>query len=627
MDMDKKFLNVLFICLISLFLISAVCATDESQTNDTVTLNDDLGSSLAADEDSNYQITAANSNHRITSNLTNDDIQFMFDNAADGDTFEFTDKEYKNVSLVVDKKLNIISKSNSVIYANNQITDKAKSLGITNTFGFYFTSNSAGSILSGITIIAQCCDYGVVVDSSDNVTIKNNGITGGNNAVLLKKSNNINLANNKITKASVNGVQLHDLKNSVISKNTITYNGKSGIETSNIYKCSIANNTVHHNGYNGISMYNISNGNSIKHNDVHDNDNGIFINSTSSFDVINANSFTYNWNDIDNFEIGGGSETGNGLLFGSGFKTAREGSASRLEFKYNVLAHNQNYQAKNNPELSKFKLGDNWFDSTDDEGTFVCPFLLAGIMKMGTISVKNGIGLQMYDSSGKAVKEFGTFDTKVNINGNQYTAKFVNGKAVIEANLDPDKEYDVEVMIGGKPIKYTYKSASGDKSDNQDQTSTDSNDDNSDHASTNTGDVNNGASESGNQNTANVNIPIGGNPGSNGAGKGNGGSESSNSSSSHFSNAAKSGVFGRNASGNFQDSSDNGESALTNGNINAGDSSSADSGESQEGKAYEIVPPSKITKEVTDTSGIVVLSIVSLMAMLIYGYWRKEDYD
>ena len=581
--MSKKMLNLLFICVVSLFLMASVSATDDLQTNETA-------------------IASENSNYQITSDLSNNDIQNLFDNAKEGDTFEFMDNEYKNISLVVDKKINIVSKKSSVVYADNHVSSKAQSLGIANTFGFYFTSNGGGSLLSGIKIIASGCDYGILVDSSDKTTIKDNVITGGKNAVLIKDSNGVNLINNDISKASMNGLQLHDVRNSVISKNTITYNGKSGIETSNIYYCNITNNTVHHNGYNGISMYNASTGNSIKYNDVHDNDNGIFINSTSSYDVINANSFTYNWNDIENYEIGGGSETGNGLLFGSGFKTAREGNPSRLEFKYNVLAHNQQYQAKNNPALSKFKLGDNWFDSTDDENTFVCPFLLAGIMRMDTISVKNGIGLQMYDTQGNAVQEFGTFDTTVNINGNKYTAKFVNGKAIIDANLDPDKEYDVEVMIGGKPVTYKYKVASGDEGSNQDsQTSQSTN-----------GQIGAGGSSSQTSTSA-----------SEGVAKGYG--QNGTSNSAHYANSDQSGVHGTNASGTFQDSSDNGESPLTNGNVDAGDASEGEV--SQEGKAYEIVPPSKISKEITDTSGLVVLSIVSVMLMLIYGYWRKEDYE
>lgn len=579
--MNKNICIILFICLFSLFLISSVNATDDIKTNETFTSSDV-------------------SNYQITSDLSNGNIQTMFDNAKDGDTFEFIDKEYKNISLVVDKKLNIISNRDSVVYADTHISSNAQSLGISNSFGFYFTSNSGGSLLSGITIIASDCDNGITIDSSDKTRVEDNKITGGMNAVLIKNSEGVNLINNDISKARVNGLQLHDDKNCLISKNVITYNGKSGMETSNIYYCTITNNTVHHNGYNGISMYNVSTGNSIKYNDVHDNDNGIFINSTSSYDVINANSFTYNWNDVENYEIGGGSETGNGLLFGSGFKTAREGNPSRLEFKYNVLAHNQQYQAKNNPALSKFKLDDNWFDSSDAEDTFVCPFLLAGIMRMDTISVKNGIGLQMYDTKGKAVQEFGTFDTTVNVNGNKYIAKFVNGKAIIDANLDPNQDYEIEVMIGGKPVKYTYKVASGNQGNDQDSQS--SNADGKTGASGSSTKISTGSSS--------------------GISKGNG--QDGTSNSAHFANSDNSGVYGTNASGSYQDSSDNGDSALTNGNANAGDFSDGEA--SEEGKSYEVVPESKISKEITDTSGIVVLAIVSLMSCLIYGYWRKDEF-
>ena len=134
--MSKKMLNLLFICVVSLFLMASVSATDDLQTNETAIASD-------------------NSNYQITSDLSNNDIQNMFDNAKDGDTFEFTDNEYKNISLVVDKKINIVSKKSSVVYADNHVSSKAQSLGITNTFGFYFTSNGCGSLLSGIKIIAS----------------------------------------------------------------------------------------------------------------------------------------------------------------------------------------------------------------------------------------------------------------------------------------------------------------------------------------------------------------------------------------------------------------------------------------------------------------------------------------
>jgi len=582
--MNKKTIILLFVCFTCLLLISTVNATDESNNN----------------------LTSQSNSYQVTNELSNDDIQVIFDNANDGDTIQFTSKEYKNLSIVVDKKLNVISSAHSKIYASDSITSKAQELGIDKTFGFYFTRNSGGSVLSGITIISNSNEYGVIVDSSDNTTVKNNVITGGNKAgVLIKDSKYVTVSFNSISKSAGDGLQLKDVGFSTITNNTISYNQRSGIETSNIDNNTIVYNDIHHNVLNGITLQNKSYGNIIKHNDAYENLNGIFINSTSTYDVINANSFTSNRKNPSIKETGGVYETGNGLLFGSGFITKKENTPGRLEVKYNVLAHNEMYQAKNNPDLPVFKLGDNWFDSTDDSNTFVCPMLLAGIMKLGTVSVKNGIGLQMYDTQGEAVKEFGTFDTKVNIDGNQYTAKFVNGKATIDANLDPDKEYDLEVMVGGEPVKYKYKAASGEKDDNQDSTSSDSTD----------GIM--GADGSSSQ-TSTDSV-------TGGTAKGNGNQQNGTSNSAHFSSNKNSGVYGTNASGTRQDSSDNGQDVQTGGDLNAGDASEGEV--SQEGKAYEVVPPSKISKEVTDTSGLVVLSIVSLMGCLIYGYRRKSDLD
>lgn len=577
--MNKKAMFFLSVCIISIILVSAV----------------------NANEIDNQTLSSNGNSYEITNKLSNDEIQLLFDNADGGDTFRFTSKEYNNISLVVDKKLNIVSDVGSIVHAGNP-GSKAHNLGITDSSAFYFTSGSGGSILSGITVISSSDDYGIVVDSADNTVISHNTVTGGNKAgILIKNSDYVTVSFNLISRCDGDGLQLKDVGFSSVKNNTISYNKKSGIETSNINNNSIFYNEIHHNVLNGITLQNKSYGNLIKYNNAFENLNGIFINSTSNYEVVNANSFTSNRKNPSIKETGGVYETGNGLLFGSGFKTSKENTPGRLEVKYNVLAHNEMYQAKNNPELPVFKLGDNWFDSTDDSNTFVCPMLLAGIMKMGTISVKNGIGLQMYDTKGQPVKEFGTFDTKVNVDGNQYTARFVNGKATVEADLDPDKEYDVEVMVGGTPVKYTYKAASGEKGDNQ----------NSQTSQENNGDEGQSGSNPNISSSSDNNIA-----------KGNGNDGAANSA--HYSNSNKSGVFGTNASGNFKDSSDNGQSQMTNGRINAGDASEGEV--SKEGKAYEIVPPSKISKEITDTSGLVVISILSIMGMFIYGYWRRKNY-
>ena len=133
--MDKKAFNLFFISLLLLFLVSAVSAADI--------------------QDSNVTILSDGSNHVVTSDLSNEDIQSQFDNADDGDTFEFTDKEYRDISLVVDKKLNIVSKKSSVVYASDELSDRARNMGIDKTFGFYFTSNAAVTLIMELRWITQ----------------------------------------------------------------------------------------------------------------------------------------------------------------------------------------------------------------------------------------------------------------------------------------------------------------------------------------------------------------------------------------------------------------------------------------------------------------------------------------
>ena len=582
--MTRKAFNLFFIFIIGLFLISAAYAGDDSRVNDTLTASD---------------------SYKITSNLSNNEIQGLFDEAADGATFEFTDSQYNNISLVVDRKLNIVSKSDSVINVMEGISDRARSMGIDKTFGFYFTSSSAGSVLSGITINAGSCDNAVIVDGADNVNIRNNYIVGGDNSVLLSNAEKVTVTNNKITQAKSNGILIRDAENCVISKNKIWKNKRSGIETSNIFSCKILNNTIHHNGFNGISMYNKSSGNTIKHNVIHNNTNGIFVNSESTNDLIVANTLSHNRRD-PNCELGP-DESGNGLLLGDHFRTGKD--SSKLLVKNNALIHNEQFQAKNNPANEKFALDQNWFDSTDDADTFVCPMLLAKILKLDAITIKNGIGLQVKDPEGNFVNEMGTFDVPVEINGNKYTATVENGIAKIQSpDLQPNTEYKVDVTVGEKTAKkvVSYDAVAGSEDYRDPYDSKSQNDD--EKGSQDSSDASNRGSGNGNGN-------------GNGNGRGN-----SSSTDSHIANSGTTGKYGDNSS-NIQssDSSDSGMNAMSYGDSNAGSSSEGAAGE--DGRAYEIVPEQKISKTIVDTSGIVVFSIVVLLGCIVYGYRRKLNFE
>lgn len=586
--MNKRVINLLFIFIVGLFLISTAYASDNSQVNGTV----------SSDE---------NNVHEVTPQLSNDNIQNMIDNANEGDTIKFTGKEYNNISLVVDKPLIIISNKNSVINVYNQVTQKAGSLGISKTFGFYFTSNSSGSILSGITIKAKNCDNAVIIDGTNNITIKNNVITGSTNAILVKNSQKVTIADNKISQASENGVQLQNVRDSEISKNTIWKDKRSGIETTDLYDSRILRNEVHHNGFNGISMYGISSGNSIKHNIVHNNTNGIFVNAKSTNDVIIANTLSHNRRDPE-CELGP-DESGNGLLFGNQFRSTGK---TKLLVKDNALIHNEQFQAKNNPENEVFKLDQNWFDSTDNEDTFVCPMLLAKILKLDAITIPNGIGIQLQDENGNPITDAPSFELgEVEVNGNKYTATMDDdGIARIQSeDIEPNTQQNVKITVGDRIKTVIEKTATSGSEKYVKETPS--------------GTDNQNSGEGSSDQPSQEEITDSNNSG--GSGNGNGNYANGTSQSSHISKSKNQGKFGTNSSGIISsDSSDNGENAMSQGDVNAG-SSSEGSGESS--KAYEIVPEKPISKKVDNTSGIVILSIVALLGCLVYGYRRKSEFD
>ena len=412
--------NLLIICLFALCLVSCVYANDEVVNNDFST----------------------GTSYSITSDLSNDEIQTMINSAGNGDTFEFKSKNYDNISLIIDKQLKIVSNKNSTINVGTSFSQQAKDLGIGNTFGFYFTQNSSGSILSGFNIIATSADYAVVLDKSSNTIVENNTISKAVNNVLVKNASNVHVNNNYIHDAVKNSLQVKDINNILIFNNTIAFNGRSGIETSNMFDSLISWNEVYHNTFNGISMYNKSSNNNVIYNHVYENTNGIYLDAQSYGDRFLYNTLEYNRLDPDS-ELGG-FETGNGFLFGENFESSKK---QLPDISYNALMHNENFQAKNNPANDVFKLGPNYFDSNDDEHTFICPMLLAKILKMDFSSVSNGIGVQIYED-GQPVNDFAFFDQKISVDGKEYAVEIQNGKGFIQT--DSSQDHVVEIKHGEK---------------------------------------------------------------------------------------------------------------------------------------------------------------------------------
>lgn len=599
----KKLFNIIIICLFALCLISAVSANDN-----IINSNFDNGTSYS-----------------ITSDLSNDEIQTMLDGASNGDTFEFTSKNYDNISLIIDKQLKIISNKNSTINVATSLNDKAINLGLSNTFGFYFTQNSSSSIFSGLNIIATSTDYAVILNKSSNTIIENNTFSNAVNNILVKDSNNVQINNNYIYNATSNGLQVRDITNISLFKNTVAFNGRSGIETSNIYNSFILWNDVFSNSFNGISMYNRSSNNVIMYNHCHENTNGIYINSQSSADKFLYNTLEYNRMDPDS-ELGG-FETGNGVLFGEAYESI---SKQTPNISYNALMHNENFQAKNNPLKETFKLGPNYFDSNDGEHTFICPMLLAKILKMDFNSVSNGIGIQIYED-GQPVNDFAFFDQKISIDGKEYDVEIQNGKGFVD--IDSSQNHEVEIQHGDKIPDYRKETV-----EKYNPSSDDNEGDFSGNSGIQKGSESNDASSSGTaSNSGSSNSTTDSNDGESG--------KSSNSETFNMNASSTNSVssnqgkiianYGTNSSDILSESSSqSGDEKQSQGQENAAELGSVESGESSslgdaenEGKVYELDSVSKKSNPLQDNSIIIVLAIVFLVGIFIYGYRRKNEFE
>ena len=600
----NKVLNFLIICLFALCLVSSVSANDEVSNNDFTN----------------------GTTYSVTSDLSNGEIQTMFDGASNGDTFEFTSKSYDNVSLVVDKQLKIVSHKNSTINVAASLTDKAKNMGLSNTFGFYFTQNSSGSILSGLDIIATSADYAVILDKSSNTIVENNVISEAQNNVLVKNSSNVQINKNYIHDAINNSLQVQDINNISIFNNTIAFNGRSGIETSNMFFSLILWNDVYHNAFNGISMFNKSSNNEVMYNHVYENTNGIYLDAQSYGDKFLYNTLEFNRMD-PNSELGG-FETGNGFLFGEDFESSKK---QLPDISYNALMHNENFQAKNNPSKEQFKLGPNYFDSNDDEHTFICPMLLAKILKMDFTSVSNGIGIQIYED-GQPVDDFAFFDQKISVDGKEYSVEIQNGKGFIQT--DSSQNHEVEIQHGEKVPDYRKENV---------EKYTPASDDNKGSSSGSSGNEKGSGSTSGTSSgsgsdSGSSDVTEGSNDGNKGTSSNSNGNSYTNSSSTSVVSNNQGRVianYGTNSSDVVSEStSQTGNEQQSQGQENAAESGSVDSGESsspgdskETGKAYELDSVSKKSNPLQDNSIVIVLAIVFLVVIFIYGYRRKNEFE
>lgn len=562
--------------------------------------------------------------YNIYSDLNNDDIQSIIDNSNSGDTINFEDSSYNDVSLVIDKKLNVVSGNNivsngssindnvsssgqsnsgTVIHTSSSISSKAETMGVMKSFGFYFTKNSVCSILSGFTFLGNS-DYLVILNGTSDVNLINNTFEGGNDGgILIENSTFSTLNNNTIKNINGNGVFVQDSSSINISYNSIQNNSRSGIHLSNTKNVNIHYNNISYNSFNGISLYDDTKNTLINNNIIFHNLNGVYVNSKTKNDTITAN--TIYDNRVNPSSELGSFETGNGVLIGPNFE--KTSNSNLINVYYNTILNNEGYGIKNNPSFTPMTVGPNWYGSNDASQSFVCPLILGKLLETNLFSTANSIGIQFTDNS-KVVADVGESNVKFMVDGKEYTASVKDGKAVLDIKLDPNTSHKIEAIVGNQNLVKEIEK----------QTTTNSNSNSNQNININdfTSQLNNiNNQNSNNQNTQNQGTNDGtseGNSNINGlnSGKSNGTSSGSGYGSGESKNNAT------------YSGSDVGE----NGDYKTNDQGSESSSGQSSSKSFELDTKS-ITKSITQNSPLIIACLLLCVLIFAVGYRRKNKFN
>jgi|GEM_PF-3263252 len=433
----------------------------------------------------------AAANVTVNSGMKNSDIQNIINNAKAGDTINFNEGNYQNVSLVLNNKLNVVG-SKAVLNGNNSDETNGQT-----TFVFYFTNKSSGTVLSGFNIKTST-DYAIILNNVKNINIANNNIDGGDQgSIYVKDSSNINLTKNTVINSGGNGITIYssnamNLYNNIIKNNqndgiiiqnsqktnltlnTIIQNGLNGLTLKSTTNTIVHNNSINNNNGEGVSLYDtitsIITGNNITYNTlngilfqdwtkntyvsynylIHDL-NGIYLDSVSYGDIIVSNyiagSYISSQTQYDSFY------TGNGIKVGDNYQDTTQ----RVIITSNTFAYKNPYRFNimGNNNYNNFQIGSNWYETNDKWSTGVCPMISTCMLKAKIKLTAKGFEMDIFDPATNQVAPLATSNvnvviSKVNADGSTTTylttkGKIVNGKLVINAKLDKNSKYSVTV--------------------------------------------------------------------------------------------------------------------------------------------------------------------------------------
>lgn len=419
----------------------------------------------------------SSSDYNTTNNSLNEQIQSIINSAKNGDTLEFLGKSYGNLSLVINKSLNIISFANTLISGNSTNNSVFLVTGSgsrwTNITGFNLQSSHGNGIVvqntSNIKIsknnVSSTNGTGIRITGSNEVNVENNIVSKSQTGISVTNSKNINITNNSAKNNNGDGVSIGNSQNLNVSKNSVSSNGNNGISVDKSQDISMQNNSIENNGNNGVKLEDTNKIHINDSNIISNHGHGIYFDENVNDTQITSNNINYNVgtgieldksgintlidknvitgdligidiNDqTDNLIIrsniitdsveNGDDTSGVGINIGPNYVNSPTFNAYD-----NYIVGNQRREVVVGDPTKIVIFGANWYGSND--GGNICPYLLTKYLHFQLSVSALGVAATFTDPTGSVATGLPTFNVNFKLNGNFLSASVINGIATPE---------------------------------------------------------------------------------------------------------------------------------------------------------------------------------------------------
>ena len=338
----------------------------------------------------------------IKDNLSGAEIQKIIDNAKEGDSLIFAGSTYSDVSVVVNKPLNIISIVKSVLKGNSNAPVIKVNSNNVNISNFVISSGSEG----------------IYLDNADNSIISYNEIINNRNGIDVLNSKNVSIVYNVISNSRNNGVYLKNSADTNISANTFTNNYEGIYFDSDVVGTQIVSNYMSKSGNNAVNFAKSGSHTNMSYNVLEYNNNGIF------FDMVGDEDINVEFNSIQrNYE--------NGIYFGEHYRKSDEDGL--LGIGNNSIVYNEGFNilARDSSYLN-IKIKENYIASDNPSFNGVCEKIKFSKFHL-SVSQVNGNTLFV---SVQGIKTDTILRVSYNGGKNWKTVSLVNGQATLNIAND-----------------------------------------------------------------------------------------------------------------------------------------------------------------------------------------------